>query len=227
MSRISNLSTTFIRLGGITHLHCAKSTRYSEVILKLMLLSAIVWAIPAMAATQFSYDLPIGLPSYKTSAGVYQTDGALVRTLWRNVTKNAGVNSDVWDDLDDEKKPAPAGNYEIRVINHNVDYVWEGAVGNTSTYNSGKTVHFGMFPIRDMAFAGNTGFYTTAFNEGHYNFRSFNTQAPQQVTDSWTWVVDTRLSPNKVIKLRAYSNDRSWSFAATDGTWVYFAAPKG
>ena len=96
MSRISNRSTTFIRLGGLTYLHSAKSTRYSsEVILKLMLLSAIVWAIPAMAATQFSYTLPIGLPSYKTSAGVYQPDGALVRTLWRNVTKNAGVNSDV------------------------------------------------------------------------------------------------------------------------------------
>ena len=224
MSRKSIPGTTVLWLGSITRLHSAKTTRYLAEIFKLMLLSAVVWAIPAMATTQFSYTLPRGLT---TSAGVYQPDGTLVRTLWRNVPKTEGVNSDAWDDLDDQGKPAPAGNYEIRVISHDVNYVWEGAVGNTSTYTSGKTVHFGMFPIRDMAFADNTGFYTTAFNETHYDFRSFNTQAPQQVTDSWTWVVDTRLSPNKVIKLRAYSKDRSWSFATTDGTWVYFAAPKG
>src|SRR6516164_9396344 len=107
-------------------------------------------------STPFSFSLDE--PS-KTSAGVYAPDGTLVRTLWSKVGHAAGTNGAVWDGLDDNSNPVSAGNYTIKLLQHNTEYVWDGAIGNTSAEVSGPTVHNGFYPMRDMAIGGTNGYY--------------------------------------------------------------------
>lgn len=44
----------------------------------------------------------------------------------------AGTNSAVWDGLDDNSNPVAAGVYQIKVLQHNTEYVGDGAIGNIS-----------------------------------------------------------------------------------------------
>lgn len=62
----------------------------------------------------------------RQSAGIYKTDGTLVRTLLADAT---GVDEIYWDGLDDLGHPAPAGEYEVRAVNHDVRLVDDGNVG--------------------------------------------------------------------------------------------------
>jgi len=149
----------------------------------------------------------------KTSAGVYRPDGTLVRTLWSKVRYYAaGTNSAAWDGLDDNSNPAPSGVYQIRVLQHNTEYVWDGAIGNTSDELSGPTVHTGFWPMRDLTIAGTNAFYVSGYNEGKYDFRTFATTDPQRVKATW----GPGNNPADIY-------DRNWNWAATDGHWVYFA----
>ena len=173
------------------------------------------------AVTTFTYTLA---NSGKTSAGVYSND-TLLRTLWFDVPKNAGVNTGEWDNLDDDGHPVAPGRYEIRLLVHNVQYQWDGLVGNSSTNMSGATVHKGMYPLQDVAITGTKAFYTTGYNEAHYDFHRFDTRNPQVRLNSWTWVRDTRVGPTPLKQYDCYGPD--WSFATTDGTHVYFACPHG
>jgi hypothetical protein len=149
----------------------------------------------------------------KTSAGVYALNGTLVRTLWSKVRYyTAGTYSNVWDGLDDHSNPVAPGTYQIKVLQHNTDYVWDGAIGNTSDQISGPTVHKGFYPIQDISIAGTNAFYVSGYNEGGYDFRGFSTTDPQSVTTSW----GCNGQP-------ANAYDRDWKYTATDGHWVYFA----
>src|ERR1700722_13901078 len=100
-------------------------------------------AVNAQASsTQFSFTLD---EPCKTSAGVFTPDGTLVRTLWSKVRYMAGTNTAVWDGLDDNGNAVGAGVYQIKVLQHNTEYVWDGAVGNTSAELSGPTIHRGFY----------------------------------------------------------------------------------
>ncbi len=156
----------------------------------------------------------------KTSAGVFQNNGALVRTLWSKVPYYApGTYSGVWDGLDDYSNALSAGTYQIKVLQHNTAYVWDGVIGNSSTASSGPTVHRGFYTIQDMALTGTNGFYVSGYNEGKYAFRCFATNNPQTVANSWFWDI------NQFHQLTSAPGlaDRSWLYSATDGNWVYFA----
>jgi hypothetical protein len=147
-----------------------------------------------------------------TSAGVFAGDGTLIRTLWSKVNYAAGSNSATWDGLDDNSHPVAAGTYAIKVLQHNTEYVWDGAIGNTSDNLSGPTVHNGFYPMRDMAIARTNGYYVSGYNEGGYDFRGFYTTDPQQVVARWG-------ADNQPANIY----DRNWKWVATDGIWVYFA----
>ncbi len=175
----------------------------------------IVWA----TTTTFTFTLD---EPCKTSAGVFKPDGTLIRTLWSKVRFQAGTNSAVWDGLDDETNAAPEGIYEIRLLQHNTEYVWDGAIGNTSAELSGPTVHHGFWPIRDIAISGTNAFYVSGYNEGGYDFRSFVTTEPQRVKASWFWVF------NEDTNKSAYSipgtvYDLNWLWTVSDSNRVYFA----
>ncbi|MGD0812857.1 MAG: hypothetical protein ABSA83_04580 [Verrucomicrobiota bacterium] len=176
---------------------------------------ALVWllcAIGAARAQSTSFFFTLDEPC-KTSAGVFSPDGTLIRTLWSKVRYYApGRYSAVWDGLDDSSNAAPAGVYEITLLEHNTEYFWEGAIGNSSAELSGPTVHKGYYPIRDMAISGTNGYYVSGYNEGGYDFRSFLTTDPQRVIAAW----GGNGQPANIY-------DRSWNCSATDGRWVYFA----
>lgn len=188
-----------------------------------------IFLTPALlsAATTFDYTLPASHRPYWTSAGVFKTDGTLVRTLWRKDIRNAGTYSTAWDELDDEGHAAPADTYELRVLHHQIDYVLDGSIGNTSADASGPTVHGNFYPMRDMAIAGTQGFYVADYNEATYDCHSFLTSDPLRLTDRWLWLQDIR-APGQAGSLVKGTNNianRTWNLTATDGTWVYFACP--
>lgn len=80
------------------------------------------------------------MAEYLTSAGVYKSDGTLVRTLWSGRTLSTGLHTEIWDGLLDDGTPAPIDDYEIKVLSNNVTYEWEGGmIGNTSNEITGDT----------------------------------------------------------------------------------------
>ena len=164
------------------------------------------------STTTFTFSLD---ESSQTSAGVYAPDGTLLRTLWSKVRYPAGTNVAVWDGLDDNSNAMAAGTYQIKLLLHNTEYVWDGAIGNTSTERSGPTVHAAFLPMRDMAIAGTNAFYVTGYNEGKYDFCNFLTTDPQHVRMKWS----ANGQPANV-------NDRNWGWTATDGSRVYFACDR-
>lgn len=177
------------------------------------LLAGILFAVQVVqvfaAGSTFFFNLN---EACKTSAGVFNPDGTLIRTLWSKVRYMAGTNSAVWDGLDDNSNAAPGGVYQIKLLQHNTEYVWDGAIGNTSAQLSGPTVHRGFWPMADMAISGTNAFYVSGYNEGEYDFRNFATTDPQRIVTAWS--ADGR--PGN-------SYDRTWDWTATDGNWVYFA----
>ena len=142
-----------------------------------------------------------------TSAGIYHEDGRLVRTLWSGRSLDAGPFTVAWDGSDDDGNPAEAGRYVAKVIAHNVRYVWEGVIGNTSRDKVGAHVHRAFDPISDMAFDGNgNAFYVVGYNEGQPAIHRFSATDPQRQT---------------TVLHEDYR--RTFRYAATDGRLAYFA----
>jgi len=144
--------------------------------------------------------------AYTTSAGVYKTDGTLIRTLWRKVDYTAGPHTVTWDDKDDSGAVVAAGTYQIRVLTHNVNYNWDGVIGNTSAAFTGLNIWRGLYWPSDMAIDGTNGFIARNYNEGQPLINRITTSAPQ--------------SPAKAVHNDSFSN---FKFVATDGTWYYAA----
>jgi FlgD Ig-like domain len=182
------------------------------------LLSLAIASQAANSSFSFTLDEPC-----KTSAGVYTSDGTLIRTLWSKVRYYAaGTYAAAWDGLDDSSNAAPAGVYQIKLLQHNTEYVWDGAIGNTSAELSGPTVHQGFYPVQDMAIIGTNAFYVSGYNEGRYNFRSFITTDPQHMASGlyWCYSPEDQVTYEPLMDI----NQRSWTYVAADSNWVYFAA---
>ena len=130
--------------------------------------------------TAFTFDLNA---SYITSAGVYKPDGTLVRTLWRKVAYGPGSTTRTWDDKDDGGKLLPVGHYQIKVLYHNTQYIFDGMIGNTSSPSAGRSVFYGSNSMHNLAIAGNSAFYANGINEGRHTMHYFNTTNPGQQTD--------------------------------------------
>ena len=67
-----------------------------------------------------------------SSAGVFNSDDKLVRTLWTAHKNYPAVNQpDVaWDGTLDDGSVAPSGTYEIKVLSHDCRYSWDGVIAN-------------------------------------------------------------------------------------------------
>ena len=138
-----------------------------------------VGAFESMGA---GYALFVLNQNFTTSAGVYKPDGTLVKTLFSARKMFAGTNVVFWNGLDDNNQVAPAGTHTIKMIAHNVQYVWENVVGNSSVPNTGESVHNGFEPIKAMTFNGTTAFYTSGYNENHLELNRFDTRNPNKLT---------------------------------------------
>jgi hypothetical protein len=147
----------------------------------------------------------------KTSAGVFLPDGTLVRTLWNKVRYYApGTYSAVWDGLDNNSNAAPTGKYQIKVLQHNTEYIWDGAIGNTSQANYGPTVHSAFYTMHGMAISGSNAYYTTGYQEGRCLFNNFSTNNPQVVLNKFGGPIP---EANGYFQI------------ATDGNLIYCSCP--
>ncbi|HTQ11730.1 MAG TPA: FlgD immunoglobulin-like domain containing protein [Fimbriimonadaceae bacterium] len=154
----------------------------------------------------FSFTLDKG---YNTTAGAFTASGTLVKTIWRNVRYPAGTFQGIWDGTDDSGHAVPAGIYQIRVLYHNVKYVWDGIVGNTSgTFNGDATwrSYFNMGSSGSLAIYGNNAFYGIGYIEGQANLRRFAVSNP--------------LAPWDIVP---QNQGAVWTLVATDGIRYYMA----
>ena len=179
----------------------ARAEAAALVISILLLLGSASTALGGTVGMMLPY-------SASTSAGVYDSDDRLVRTLWSGRILSQGRIEVEWDGRDDDGiVVARAKTYRLRLLVHNVQYVWEGVIGNTSREFTGTHVHRALNPINDMAIDGHGhAFYVVGYNEQQSGVRGFSTADPQLST---------------VLAHDDYR--RVFRFAATDGTLAYFA----
>jgi hypothetical protein len=196
---------------------CLSAVKISKIVgLPFILFAVLSGSLQTSKAgatsIQFSLDEPC-----KTSAGVYLPDGTLVRTLWSKVRYDGpGAYSALWDGLDDSGDGVPSRTYEVKLLQHNTEYVWDGAIGNTSAEASGYSVHTAFRRMRDMAITGGKAFYVVAYNEAKYDFHTFQTTDPHRIKFKWNQPSGS-----------GGTFDRDWNWTATDGQRVYFACPAG
>lgn len=143
-----------------------------------------------------------------TSAGIFDFEGRLVKTLWRGRKHSAGRVSLNWDGTSEDARPATDPKlFSARLLAHNVKYVWEGVIGNTSRVGHGPGVHRAFHPIHDMAIdAAGNAFYAVGYNEQQPAMHRFHVSDPQ-------------------IRVPLAKDDyqRVFRHVATDGSLVYFA----
>ncbi|MEJ6981974.1 FlgD immunoglobulin-like domain containing protein [Pedobacter sp. P351] len=143
----------------------------------------------------------------RTSAGIFKSDGTLVRTLWNGVKYDAGSHQFQWDGKDDNGVIAATDKYTAKVLSNNVDYQWEGVIGNTSTALTGSTKLRMFDPLTGMAVAGNTIYWSAGYNEGWPATYKTSISNP----NSKTWIEPLKQS-NAVVE-----------FVCTDGVRVFWS----
>jgi hypothetical protein len=142
-----------------------------------------------------------------TSAGVYDGDGRLVRTLWSARPYGAGTHYALWDGMDDEGNLEPAARYTIKVLYGNVRYDWEGPIGVTEDslagpHNWDATASF----PSGMVFLNGKAYVAGGYEEGKIEAYVFDEKTPFTV------------SPLNM----ALTRGGQFAFTATDGNRIYF-----
>ncbi len=148
--------------------------------LPLTLLAMLLGCATALAATEpvrFRFALD---NDYSTSAGVFDSQGTLIRTLWSNRRYRAGAAEAVWDGRDDDGHLAlPDAQYEIRVLTHNVIYTWDGVIGNSSDDQTSPLRHDGLWYLNDLTVSGDRAYFTVPEEGPIPTMRFFRLDAPQ------------------------------------------------
>lgn len=127
--------------------------------------------------TQIVFTLPY---EATTSAGVYDTQGILLRTLWSGDVLPAGTHAREWDARDDLGREVAAREVEIRIVHHRMRYVWEGVYGNSSAAVGGAGVHKAFLEPTSFALDGSRILYSVGYNEHQPGLHAFPAQAPEQ-----------------------------------------------
>jgi YVTN family beta-propeller protein len=144
-----------------------------------------------------------------TSAGVYKSDGTLVRTLWSGMQKNAGTYTISWDGNDDFGNPVTGDTYHAEVVSGAPTYTWEGArIGNTSTAQTGSTKFHGFDIMNTLCITGNTAYYGLGYSEndtaqGKFSLSDINSKIP--------------------ILYQYHATSQSTFYSCTDGINVYWS----
>lgn len=163
----------------------------------------------ALASTAMAGDATVDLPdAATTSAGVFDEQGRLVRTLWSGQRSPAGPLRVDWDGRDDDgRSVAATQRFRVRVLAQHIRYLWEGVIGNTSKDVIGPHVHRALNPISAMAIDRyGDAFYVVSYNEQQNAINRFDITEPQRKT--------------------ALAHDdyrRVFRYASTDGSLAYFA----
>ncbi|MEO6228745.1 MAG: T9SS type A sorting domain-containing protein [Ferruginibacter sp.] len=179
-----------------------------KLIVKELIFLLLISCTVSAQDGKFSFTLSSPL---NTSAGVYESDSILVRTLWNNVKYSSGTYTKYWDGKDDQGNPitSPAANYTVKVLRSNVNYQWQGTIGNSSDSMTGDSKHRGYYYcMRGLAFGPNYGYFCTGYSEGSPSVGKFLIASP-----------NTKISflPSKTMTANT-------DYVATDGVCVYWGA---
>ena len=142
----------------------------------------------------FTFTLPA---TRTTSAGVYTVDDRLVRTLWRGQSFGPGAHAAAWDQRDDSGTLMPTGQYTIKVAHHAVQYVWEGAIGNTSVRAGAAVLHHSYRGPTSFASIAGGMLYAVGYNEGQSAINGF-TLDNVQLNQSPVRIVSSFVSPDMI-----------------------------
>ncbi|MEP6502279.1 MAG: FlgD immunoglobulin-like domain containing protein [Betaproteobacteria bacterium] len=154
-------------------------------------------AAPAPAITRglaFTFTLPA---ARTTSAGVYSSDGMLVRTLWRGRRFEAGAHAATWDQRDDGGTLLASGNYTVKVAHHDMQYVWEGAIGNTSARAGAAVLHHSYRGPTSFASIPGGMLYAVGYNEAQSAINGFRLD-DTQLNQSPVRIVSSFVSPDMI-----------------------------
>src|SRR5262245_1730826 len=137
----------------------------------------------ALAGGETTFGTAILQPAVVSSAGIFDMNGKLVRTLWGAVTAHPNMLNpeDAWDGTLDDGTVAPTGNYQTKLICHNISYTWEGVVGNSSPNHVDVwNYHNPACVIRDLVItdAGEM-YYITSYDERNQTTHVTTTANPQ------------------------------------------------
>ena len=70
----------------------------------------MILAMSLLLAVTFNFTLP---SSKRTSAGILDSGGRLVKVLWQDEVKPAGVNTEEWDGTDNFGVTLPEGSLHL------------------------------------------------------------------------------------------------------------------
>jgi len=183
--------------------------------------------------TQFSFNLD---EPCNTSAAVYAlqvqsnflsqtfiTNQVEIRTLWSKSSLSAGTYTSNFDGFDDFTNALPVGsNIVIKVLENNVLYKWDGAIGNSSSAQFGNTVHTGFHFLHDMAISGTNMYFVRGYDEGKLAFSSAYTWSPTNCSQAWFWM-ETYPGAGNSEQNPVNIYDRNWDFVCSDSNWIYDA----
>ena len=136
--------------------------------------------LPEADPGEFIYLMPA---TARCSAGIVDIDGQLVKTLWEDEVKPAGLNTGTWDGTDNFGTTVAATTYNWRVIVNNSTYENTTAVGNdglpqdttghTPFYVEGLDIDASGIPYR-----------VHDWNEPHYDVDRLSTSTGQRTMTS-------------------------------------------
>lgn len=136
--------------------------------------------VTATSTPSTSLSFTFTLPAERsTSAGVFTSDGRLVRTLWRGERLAAGTHTRSWDLRGDDGALAPVGAVTVRLVHHDLQYRWEGVIGNTS-FSPGQLPHKSFQVPLSLAIDGTQVHMGAGYNEAQSALLGFSTLQPQR-----------------------------------------------
>lgn len=104
-------------------------------------------------------------PAY-TSAGVYDHNNNLIRTLWSYQYMPAGANALYWDGRDDAGNAVTLNGHTVKILSSNVTYQWEGAlIGNSGNPMTGANMIHANKAARDVCFIGDEVYWALEYHE--------------------------------------------------------------
>ena len=162
----------------------------------------------APGAGEIAFSFTLAESARDTSAGVYDAQKNLIRTLWSARPYSGGTHRAIWDGKDDAGDPAPPGAYTIRLLHANVHYDWEGVIGVTEDSLAGPDNwdSTASFP-NSIAFLHGKAYVAGGYNEGRIEAYVFDEKTPLTI------------SPLNM----ALSTGGEFEDAVTDGQRIYFA----
>jgi hypothetical protein len=184
-----------------------RKSKFTLAVMTILLTLSIASTVGAQnSKVSFTFTLS---QNSTTSAGIYRHNGQLVKTLWNNVKYTSGSHTAFWDRTNDEGNFLTDTGYVVKVVTANVNYTWEGVIGNNSDSLVGSSKIRAFERFHTMAVSGNYAYYGVGYTEGVPSCYKFDISKPNQKIN--------------ILFGDYHDIDQECHYVATDGTRVYWA----